>query len=55
MNSKISLLSKKRMGMKNKIEDIADKIEGFDINIQKLLEDVWGRLTNPSFFYSYSF
>jgi hypothetical protein len=43
MNSKISMLSKKRQGIKGKIEQVSNKMAGAELNIQKLLEDVWGK------------
>lgn len=45
MNSKVSLLTKKRVGIKNRVEEMNDKIKGIDLNVQKLLESVWGLKT----------
>ena len=46
MNSKISLLSKKRTGMKTKVNEFSTKISEMDINVQKLLSNVWEMKTN---------
>jgi len=40
MNSKVSVLSRRRAAMKSRVEGIENKVEGAEMNIQKLLEDV---------------
>ena len=45
MNSKISMLSKKRTGIKTKVDEFNNKVAGIDLNVQKLLEDVWNMKT----------
>ena len=41
MNSKISLLTKKRVGIKTKVDEFSTKVAEMDINVHKLLGDVW--------------
>ena len=45
MNSKISMISKKRAGIKTKVDEFSNRMAGVELNVQKLLEDVWNMKT----------